>query len=56
MRVPANTLKLANDNENGLFTRSDNNNRIALKLDMKSYVDRRSGIDFSRFIVKRVEY
>ncbi len=56
MIVPANTLKLATDIGNGLLVRADKKDLIDLKIDSESFVDRRSGIDFSKFIVDRVSY
>lgn len=56
MFIPANSLKLSKSDENGLFVRTDKPELIDLKLDVQGFVDKRSGIDFSRFIVKRVEY
>lgn len=56
MRIPANTLSLATENESGLLVRSDKKDQIDLKLNASSLVDKRSKIDFSSFVLKRVSY
>ena len=56
MHVPANSLKLSNDDENGLVVRNDKPELIDLKLDVQDFVDKRSRINFGKYIVKRVKY
>ena len=56
MHVPANLLKLSNDDENGLAVRNDKPELIDLKLDVQDFVDKRSRINFGKYIVKRVKY
>lgn len=56
MRVPANSLKLSKDDEVGLFVRTDKTELIDLKIDAQGFVEKRSGIHFGKYIVKRVEY
>ncbi len=56
MRIPANSIKLSNGYENGLFVRNDKTELIDLRLDVQGFVDKKSSIDFSQYIVKRVDY
>lgn len=56
MRIPARTLKLATDAESGILVRTDKKDQMDIKIDPGSFIDKRSGTDFSSFIVKRVQY
>ncbi len=56
MRVPAYTLKLATETEPGLLVRADKTDQMDIKIDPGSFIDKRSGVDFSTYIVKRISY
>lgn len=56
MRVPAHTLKLATETESGLLVRADKTDQMDIKIDPESFKDKRSGVDFSSYIIKRVQY
>lgn len=54
--ISSSTLSLASGNNKGLVVRKDMPNRIDLKLSPESFIDKRSGTDFSPFIVTRIKY
>lgn len=56
MNIPANSLKLATGNGDGLFVRADKKDQVDLKIDPESYIDKRSGMDFSPYIVHKIPY
>lgn len=56
MRVPSCSLNLANTDKNGIFVRNDKKDLIDIKLDGKTFVDKRSGIDFSGYIINKISY
>lgn len=56
MRVPAHSLKLATETETGILVRADKSEQMDIKIDPGSFIDKRSGVDFSSYIVKRVSY
>ncbi len=56
LMIPANTFVLANESEEGLYTRTDKEYYIDLKIDSKTLIDKRSRINFTPFIVNRVKY
>lgn len=56
LQVPANELKIATDIENGLIVRTDKKSMINLKIDARNYIEKNSGIDFSRYICNRISY
>lgn len=53
--VPANTFTINEDGKNGLFLRNDKP-YIDLNINEKTFLDRRSQCDFSKYIVKRLQY
>lgn len=53
--VPANTFDICKDGNQGLFLRNDKP-YIDLNINEKTFLDRRSQCDFSKYIVKRVRY
>ena len=55
-RIPANSLSVEQNNHNRLYTRKDKTDIIDLNLNCESLIDRRSGIDFSQFLVSCFEY
>lgn len=54
--VPGNTLHLRSQSDNGLKTRPDKPNKIQLKIDLDSLIDKISGTDFSPYVSKTVGY
>ncbi len=56
MRIPKKSLRLATTDENGLLVRADKPEQIDIKIDSQSYIDKRSGVDFSSYIVNRISY
>jgi len=56
MRIPAHTLKLATETESGLLVSADKTDQMDIKIDPGSFIDKRSGVDFSSYIIKRVQY
>lgn len=54
--VPACSLGVAHDGSQGLALRSNSATMLDLHIHPESLVDRRSGTDFSRFLVARVPY
>ncbi len=56
LHVPANTFSLKDDNQPGLVTRTDKPELIDMWLDLDSFIERRSGLDFSKYVVNRIKY
>ena len=56
LNVPAGTLCMSGEGRQGLLVRKDKPNYIDLHLEAEILKDRKSGIDFSRFVVARVGY
>lgn len=56
LRIPAGTLSLKNGSGTGLFVRGDKLELIDLNLVTDTLVDKKSGIDFSPFVVKKISY
>lgn len=56
LKVPQNTLALAEDNSSGLFVRADNPKKMNLNIKVASLNDRKSHIDFSSFVIDRIKY
>ena len=55
MNIKRNTLNLAEEKQPGLIMRDDKD-VIVLKLHAETLIDKKSGIDFNRFIIKKVRY
>lgn len=53
--VPANMFTINEDGKNGLFLRNDKP-YIDLNINEKTFLDRRSQCDFSKYIVKKLQY
>lgn len=53
MKIPGNSLNLKND---GLQVRLDKPELIDLNINTSTLKDRKSGVDFSAFVVKRLKY
>ena len=56
LKVPANTFSLNTKSQKGLFVRKDKPYRIDLNIDVCTMKDRKSGVDFSTYIVNRIKY
>ena len=57
MKIPAKTMMLNSESvKSGLFVRADKINLIDLNINTVTYKDRKSGIDFTPYIVKRIKY
>ena len=54
--VPANAIGLKSHNETGLITRADRPEVIDLTIACDTLIDRRSGVDFNPFVVKKIPY
>ena len=56
MKVPAGAIALSQDGTVGLLVRVDKLDLIDLNINTSTFKDRKSGIDFSWYIVKRIKY
>ena len=56
IHIPANTFELSTDKKNGLYPRKDKPIYIDLNIVEETMCDRRSGYDFSPYIVKKIKY
>lgn len=56
LKVPSNTLAIKTEASDGLLVRSDKEQLLDINVNVKSLIDRKSGIDFSPFIVNRIQY
>jgi len=56
IHVPADTFELSTEKKNGLYPRKDKPIYIDLNIVEESMCDRRSGCDFSPYIVKKIKY
>ena len=56
LKIPANSLCLKTDNTKGLLVRLDKPTLIDLNLNTATLIDRKSGVDFSGFVVNKVKY
>lgn len=54
--VPKGTLKLRGDDEYGLFVRKDKTELMDIRLDMNTLIDKKSEINFSLYVQKRIPY
>lgn len=54
--VPSNSLKVAYGKKKGILLRSDNDNKLDLNINADTLKDRRSKIDFSKYIINKIEY
>ena len=55
LRIPEKTFFLRKNNK-GLFVRTDKPNLIDLKIDLDTFVEKKSGLDFSKYVVNRFKY
>ena len=57
MKVPAYALKFKSDDDaSGLLVRVDKTDLLDLNINTGTFVDRKSGVDFSPFVVKKIKY
>lgn len=56
IHVPAKTFKMSKGNKKGFYARKDKPIYIDLNIIVETNCDRRSGYDFSPYIVKRIKY
>lgn len=56
LSVPANTFSKQNDYQPGLIARVDKPEVIDLNINANTFIDRRSGIDFSPYVVRQIKY
>ena len=56
MEVPARAIGLRHGNKSGLIVRSDKPELLDLNINTFTFRDRKSGVDFSPFVIKHVKY
>lgn len=56
MYVPAGSMSLYDGTGKGLRLRNKPNDKIDLNIDAKSFIDRLSGEDFSKYIIQKINY
>lgn len=56
LEVPAGSLRMADGGRGGLMPKSNNASQMDLHLSVDGLKDRRSGVDFSKYLVGRVTY
>ena len=56
LQVPPNALTLQTDNSNGLQVRQDKPDLIDLNIKIETLKDRKSDVDFTSYVVKRIKY
>lgn len=56
MKVPAAAIALSQNGTLGLLVRVDKPDLIDLYINTSTFKDRKSGIDLSQYIVKRIKY
>lgn len=56
MKVPAGAIALSQDGTAGLLVRVDKPDLIDLNINTSTFKDRKSGIDLSQYIVRRIKY
>ena len=52
MEIPANSLKSIDDDPNGLTLKPNDSNKVDLYINTETMIERKSNIDFSKFVVK----
>lgn len=52
LEIPANSLKSVDDDPNGLTLKPNDSNKVDLYINTETMIERKSNIDFSKFIVK----
>ena len=56
LHIPAKTFSVRNESHTGLVVRSDKQDLIDLWIDLETFIERRSGLDFSKFVVSKIKY
>ena len=56
LHIPAGTFALKKGKKSGLVIRADKPELIDLRMDLETFVERRSGIDFSKYVFKKIKY
>ena len=56
LQIPRNTFNIAENGRLGFFVRTDKNNLIDLNINAETLIDKRSGINFFPYIIKRIKY
>lgn len=57
MNVPKNSLMIDKEHKGiGLYVRSDKQNLLDLNINADTLIDRKSGLELSKYLVKRVSY
>ena len=57
LNIPKDTLKVDSDhNSDGLYVRPDKTNLLDLNINTNTLVDRKSGIDLSEYLLKKISY
>ncbi len=56
LHIPANSFSIKEDINTGLIVRSDKPDLIDLQIDIETYIERKSGIDFSPYVVSKMKY
>jgi len=56
MKVPAKVLNIRNGDSDGLVVRMDKPDMIDLNINTKNFIDRKSGVNFSPFVLSKIKY
>ncbi len=56
LRIPATCFSMQTDSQPGLCARPDSPSQIDLNLNVQSFTDRRSGLNFGAYVTHRVKY
>lgn len=56
LNIPSNAIKLSSGKKDGLFVRNDRPELLEIKIKKQDFLDRKSGVDFSEFVVSRIKY
>ena len=56
LHIPANTFQIKSVSSKGLYTRSDQPDKIDLNLSVDTFIDRRSKLNFGQYKVKEITY
>lgn len=56
LHVPADKFVLKAEGIEGLLVRADKPELIDLRVDLETYIERRSGLDFSPYVIKKIKY
>lgn len=56
LKIPANSIKLRSNDAEGVLLRTDKKDLIDLNIDIHTFKDRKSDVNFMPYIVKRIKY